>query len=236
MTPTMAALRLDARLQRRYGFLYAAVFAAVLWIAVLWLLPERLLGPALPLVLFGDLAIVGFFFIAGAVFFEKGERTLFALLSTPLRFRDYLLAKLIALTTLAVAVSLVVVITVRGLDFAPLPLLTGVVLTSLLMILLGFVTAAPYPSVSEWLMPALLPLLVINVPLLNYLGVWPEPLLHLIPTQGSLLLLGAAFEQVRLSWGQLAYAVGYQALWIAGLFLVARRVFERFVISREGSA
>ncbi|MGW0520347.1 fluoroquinolone export ABC transporter permease subunit [Crossiella sp. NPDC003009] len=236
MSATLAALRLDLRLQRRYGFLYAAVFAAVLWIVVLSLLPARLLGVALPYVLFGDLAIVGFFFIAAAVFFEKGERTLFALLSTPLRFREYLLAKLGTLTLLAVGVSLAVVITVRGLDFRPIPFLAGVVLTSLLMILLGFVTAAPYPSVSEWLMPALVPLLLVNVPLLNYAGVWPEPLLYLIPTQGSLLLLGAAFDQVELTWPQLAYALGYQALWIAALFLLSRKVFERFVITREGAA
>ncbi|MCK2238438.1 MULTISPECIES: fluoroquinolone transporter permease [unclassified Crossiella] len=236
MSATTAALRLDLKLQRRYGFLYAAAFAAVLWIVVLNLLPAKVLGAALPYALFGDLAIVGFFFIAGAVFFEKGERTLFALLSTPLRFREYLLAKLGTLTMIAVAVSLAVVISVRGLDFHPLTFLAGIVLTSLLMILLGFVTAAPYPSVSEWLMPALVPLVIVNVPLLSYSGVWPEPLLYLIPTHGSLLLLGAAFDQIALSWPQLLYALGYQLLWIAGLFFLARKVFERFVISREGAS
>ena len=44
-------------------------------------------------------AIIGFFFIAGTVFFEKQERTLGAVISTPLRFWEYLSAKLTLLVT-----------------------------------------------------------------------------------------------------------------------------------------
>ena len=47
-----------------------------------------------PYILLGDTCIIGFFFIAGTVFFEKQERTLSAIVSTPLRFSEYLAAKL----------------------------------------------------------------------------------------------------------------------------------------------
>ena len=50
-----------------------------------------------PYVLLGDTCIIGFFFIAGTVFFEKQERTLGAVISTPLRFWEYLSAKLAVL-------------------------------------------------------------------------------------------------------------------------------------------
>lgn len=234
-TPLLAAVKLDLRLQRRYGFYYAAAFSAVAWIVVLYLLPDGLVGPVMPYVIFGDLGIVGFFFIVGAMFFEKGERTLFALLPTPLRFRDYLTAKLATLTLLAIVVSLVVTLVDYGIGFEPFTFLAGVVLTSLLMMLVSFITAAPYPSISEWLMPAMIPLLVINIPLLDYSGLLPHPLIYLIPTEGPLLLLGVAFGQISLDGLQVIYALGYPILWIAVLCLVARRVFFRYVVAKEGS-
>lgn len=234
-TPLRSAIQLDLRLQRRHGFYYAAAFSALLWIVVLYLLPDGIIGPAMPYVIFGDLGIVGFFFIVGAMFFEKGERTLFALLTTPMRFRHYLAAKLTTLTLLAVAVSLAVTLLVYGIGFEPFSFLAGVVLTSLLMMLVSFTTAAPYPSISEWLLPAMIPLLVVNIPLLDYSGLWLHPLIYLVPTEGPLLLLGVAFGQITLDGWQVAYAIGYPILWIALLCLVARRVFFRYVVAREGS-
>jgi fluoroquinolone transport system permease protein len=62
------------------------------------LIPAQLKLTAMPYIIFGDSVLIGFFFIAGAVFFEKGECTLSALLSTPVRFRHYLTGKLATLS------------------------------------------------------------------------------------------------------------------------------------------
>jgi hypothetical protein len=34
---------------------------------------------------------------------------------------------------------------------------------------------------------------------------------------------------------QLLYAVLYQLVWVAGLSLLARRAFDRYIVAREGS-
>ena len=60
-------------------------------------MPHHLRPVAEPYILLGDLAIIGFFFVGGIVFFEKLERTLGAVISTPLRFWEYLAAKLTVL-------------------------------------------------------------------------------------------------------------------------------------------
>jgi fluoroquinolone transport system permease protein len=229
-----AAIRMDLRLQRRYGFLHATAFVILLWIGVLRLVPDDLLGPAMPYILVADLQFF-MFFIAGAVFFEKGERTLFALLTTPMRFSHYLVSKLVTMSLLAVSTCVVVVAVDFGFGFAPLPLLGGVVTMALLMVLAGFITAPPFPSISEWLMPSTLVLALASAPLLDYSGVYPHPLFYLIPTEAPILLLGQAFDQVTLTGWRLAYAVGYPVLVIALLCLVARRVFYRHVVAREGS-
>ncbi|GAB2505185.1 fluoroquinolone export ABC transporter permease subunit [Nocardiopsis aegyptia] len=237
--PTMAgfgsALRLELRLQWRYGFLYAAAFSAALWLVVLFPIPDAYRDVVAPLVLFGDLTIVAFFFIAGALFFEKNERTLFAVVVSPLRFGIYLSAKLLTLTLLSVVLSFAIVLPVHGFGFSVLPMLTGVLVTAVLLLLLSFVTAVPYSSITDWLMPSTFWLGLVNVPLLHYAGLWEHPVVYLIPTQGSLILLGSAFGRLDPAPWEYAYAVGYQLVWIGALALLARRLFDRYVVAGEGT-
>lgn len=229
------AVRLDFLMQWRYGFYYAAAFSGLVWVGVLLPVPDRYLDVAEPYVLFGDLVIVGFFFVAGALFFEKGDRTLFALVATPLRFREYLAAKLATLTALSVVLSFLVILPTHGFGFDVALVLIGVALTALVMLLAGLVSAMPFPTLSGWLMPSGLVLLVMGLPVIHYSGLWENPVFYLIPTQGSLLLFGAAFGVVELASWQLAYAVGYLLLWVAALSALARRAFDRYVVAREGA-
>jgi fluoroquinolone transport system permease protein len=227
-------MRLDALLQLRYGFYYAAMFVTVLWIALLYSLPGEALEVAVPFVVFADLAVVGYVFIAAAVLFEKGEKTLFALVSTPLRFREYLASKLATLTALAVIMSLTVVATTHGVRFDAVPLILGVIFTSLISLLLGFIVVSPFTSISAYLIPGQLPAMVLVAPLANLFGFWESPVFYLIPTHGSLLLLGDAFGSVRLSTWKLSYAVLYQLLCVGGLALLARAAFDRYVVPKGG--
>jgi fluoroquinolone transport system permease protein len=176
MRRLVSALRLELTLQVRQKFLYAAVFSGVMWLAVLWPMPHSLRRVAEPYVLIGDVAIIGFFFIGGIVFFEKQERTLGAVISTPLRFWEYLTAKLSVLLSISLFVAVLVVTLVHGFDYHLLPLLAGVALGTLLMLLVGFITSLPFVSVTDWFMAAIFPLAIMLVPpIVFYAGVWPNP-------------------------------------------------------------
>jgi fluoroquinolone transport system permease protein len=235
MTRAISALRLEVTLQVRQRFLHAAVFSGLIWLAVLLPMPRGLRPAAEPYVLLGDVSIIGFFFIAGTVFFEKQERTLGAVISTPLRFWEYLTAKLIPLVLVSLFVAVAVSTIAHGFGYRPAPLVAGVVLGTLLMLLVGFISSLPFASISDWFLAATIPLAVMTVPpVLQYSGVWPNPLLYVVPTQGSMLLLGAAFDQVTLTWWQLLYAVGYPALWVVALCGVAKVAFGRYVIAKSG--
>lgn len=233
MSRLAAAVRLDLLLQFRYGFYYAAAFVTLVWIALLYPLPDSLLDLAVTFVIFTDLAVTGYYFIAGMVLFEKGERTLFALLSTPLRFREYLASKLATLTALAAVMSLVVVVAAYGLGFDVALLTTGVVFTSLICLLIGFIAVAPFDSISRYLIPSQIPMVILGLPLLHFFGIWESALFYLFPTQGSLLLLGGAFGTVSPSVWQIAYAVTYQLVWVCGLAALARWTFYRHVVQRK---
>ena len=233
MRRLLAAVRQDLRLQQRYRFNYAAVFVALVWIGFLRQVPDWAVDLALPFVLFTDLAVIGFYFIAGLVLFEKGERTLYALVVTPLRFGEYLGSKLSTLTLMALAVSLVVVAVRHGFGFDWVLFLLGVGLMSPLILLSGFIMVAPFSSISTFIIPSQVFLLPLALPLVQFFGLWEHPLFYLIPTQGSLLLLRGAFVPIE-SW-QVVYAVLYQAAWIGLLAWAARWSFERYIVAREGN-
>lgn len=226
-----AALWLDLRLQRRYGFPYAALFSTVVWIVFLRLFPDDLLPLAIPFLLFSDLAIIGYFFVAAQVLYEKDEATVFSLATTPLRFREYLASKLATLTLLACAAGLILLV-VSGVAgrVAWLPLVGGLIATSLIATLAGFLTVAPFRSISGFLLPGSLPLVILGLPIFAYAGWIESPVFYLLPTQGALILLAAGFRSV--SGAEAAAAVGGTLLWVALLAALTRPAYERFIVRR----
>ncbi|MQA77367.1 MAG: fluoroquinolone transporter permease [Streptosporangiales bacterium] len=230
------ALRLEVRLQWRYRFLHAGVFSGVMWLALLLPLPHDLRSAAEPYVILGDLTIVGYFFIAGAVFFEKGDRTVYALAATPLRFVEYLAAKVITLTSLSVVLAVFVAATTHGLDFRLPYLLLGGALGTVLMLMVSFVSSMPFTSISNWFLPSVGPLAVFTLPVFHFSGVWEAPWFYAIPTHGPLLLLGAAFDQKTLAAWQVGYGVLYPLLFAGLMYVPARRMFDRYVVARTGGA
>ena len=234
MTRFASALRLEATIQNRQKFLHAGVFSGLIWLAVLLPMPASLRPVAEPYVLVGDISIIGFFFIGATVFFEKQERTIGAIVSTPLRFWEYLAAKLTVLVLISLFVAVVVATVADGFAYHPVPLVGGVVLGTLVMLVVGFISSLPFASVTDWFLAATIPLAVLSLPVLYLSGVWPNPVLYLVPTQGPLLLLGAAFDQVTLAPWQVGYAVAYPAVCVAGLCWLAKAMFGHYVIERSG--
>lgn len=125
MTRLLTAIRLELTVANRQKFLRAGVFSGLIWLAVLLPMPRDLRPVAEPYVLVGDIAIIGFFFIGGSVFFEKQERTLSAIISTPLRFWEYLTAKLSVLLAISLFVAIVISTIADGLGHHPVPLVLG---------------------------------------------------------------------------------------------------------------
>ena len=232
MNRLLAALRLDFLMQRRYGFLYAGTFSTLVWIALLKALPHNVLAVAVPIVVFFDLAIIGFYFIAGMVLFEKGERTLFALVVTPLRFWEYFASKLIGFTLLAAIASIVLIVVTYGVALNISLGILGIILMSLISLIIGFIAVSPFKSLSSYLIPSQVYALLLYLPIIYYFGWWESPLFYLLPTQGALLLLQGAFQSIQL-W-QVLYALLSGIIWVGLLTLIANRVFNRYIVARQG--
>ena len=227
-----ATVRLDLRLQLRNGFYYAVAFVLVCWFVLLAWLPAIDWGYVLPAVVFGNLVMVNFYFIAGLVLLEKGEGTLEAQVVTPLSDWEYLASKTATLTALSLVEQVVIVWSAHGGGFAAGPLVAGIVLAAVLHTLVGFLLIARYRSINEYMFPSILFTAVLSLPMLHYFGLWDTWLLYLHPFTAPLVLLAGAFRPIP-AW-HWAYGVLYAAAWAGVLLLAARRAFGRFIVARGG--
>jgi len=118
---------------------------------VLYQLPDAAIELVLVLVLFLGLSVFGFFFMAALYYLEKGDQVLDGLVVTPLRVVEYLTAKIATLSALSVLVGPLVTLLVydpaihRGWYVLAVAGMSGPIS------LLGFVLAARYNGINEFL-------------------------------------------------------------------------------------
>jgi fluoroquinolone transport system permease protein len=234
MNRLLTTIRWDVTLQMRNGFYLATAFVTIVWALILaqagaldlrWLVPPMLVG---------NLLLGTFYFIGGLVLLERGEGTLTAQVVTPLRIGEYLAAKVVTLTALALVETLVLVPLLVGWDFNVLLLGAGVILAAALYCLAGFIAVARYTAINEYLLPSGAVVAALWVPLGADLVQWRPALLYLHPLSAPLALIEAALGPA--SPEQVLYGLGYSALWIALLAWGSRRAFRRWMIARGAGA
>ena len=227
-----ATIRLDLQLQARNGFYHAVAFVLACWFILLTRLPDIDWSKVLPAVVFGNLVMVNFYFVAGLVLLEKGEGTLAAQAVTPLSGWEYLLSKVLTLTALSLVEQFAIVWSAHGNRFALVPMGTGIALAGVLYTLVGFLLVARYRSINEFLLPSVPCLLLLSLPLLQYFDLWGTWILYLHPFTSPLALMSGAFRPIP-AW-QSAGGALYATAWAGLLLLASLRAFDRFIVEREG--
>jgi fluoroquinolone transport system permease protein len=209
-----AALVLEWTVEWRYRVPAVALIVTVVWTLVLLAMPAPVARGAGPLILTIDTATFGSFFIAALVLFERGEGALSALAVSPLRFGEYLGAKVAVLTGLSVA-SAVPIALAAGVNL--LMALLGVALLSVLFLVLNFALVIRHRTVTGFLTVAPLPLApLIAVPLVHLTGIVDHPLLYVVPTTGAAAIIRSGLDPA---------ALGYLVVVIAAAVWLARRRF-----------
>lgn len=232
MTRRLSLLALELRTERRAGIHATGVLLALLWTAALLLMPPPAARFATPLVLFIDTATVGVFLAGAAVLFERDERSLAALLVTPVRTGEYLAAKTTALAALSVGIAVPVAVAGTRAHLLVLPTLAGVALTAALMLLLSLALVTPHRSLVGFLSLAPWPLIpLMGAPILHGLGLLDHPLAYVVPTTAGFDLMAAGTGHAD---PPPAAAVAYLLACIAAAGLWAAHRFDRHVRAAGG--
>jgi fluoroquinolone transport system permease protein len=224
----------DVRLQLRHGLYTVYAALSVLYILLLRGVPVDTREALLPVLVFLDPAMAGFFFVGGVVLLERNDRVLAALFTSPMRLGEYLCSKVISLTALGLAASLAVSVGAAGLRFKPGWIVVGVVLTSAVFTIVGLGAAARFRTLNKYMVWSAVYMLPFAIPVAATLAGIRSPLLYLLPSQGSLALIAAAFQQQGPAAATVAASIATLCAWMALGWVLARRWFRTHVIERVG--
>lgn len=218
------AIRFDMLFQYRHGFYLAYGFVTLFYAVVLMLLPEPVKIQVLPLILFTDISVLGFFFIGGILLLEKDQNSIEALFVTPLKAIEYLLAKYVSLSVIAtVATMLLYVLVHREFSFLP-ELLLIVWLNMFLYTFVGIALVANVKTVNDYFVVGVPVGIVLFIPLLSHFDIWNAPFLYLLPTLPTLDIL---FGRGNIS----AYAI--MICWSLGACFIGYKLFLKHIVGKE---
>lgn len=227
---TLAQLiRWDLIVQSRYQILTVLFAVMMVYLLLFWLVPGIKYDELLITIIFSDPALLGVTFIGALILFEKGEHTLDALVVTPIKDWQYIWSKTISLTISAAVAGILLAGIGHGWHYNYVLFISGILLTSILFVLIGFVMVARVSSLNEYVIRMALMMIPASLPLLNLFGVTDLWLWYLIPSQASILLFQFAFGTEWAIW-EMIYAYVYLLLFIFLMYRLARNAYQKHII------
>ena len=222
----------------RYKIIHISILSVILYFLTTQAIEDMNKPIFHTMLLFFDPAIIGIMFIGALILFEKSENVLQALVITPMQVDDYLLSKITSLTILSV-ISAAIFITLlnifSGIDFNILFLALGIILTSVMLILLGFTLVSRVNSINEYLLAMVVAFLgLLFPPMLHLSGLYENIIFFLWPTQASFTLFTGVFNATSLESWEIAYGIIYQVIWIGLLYFLAKKAFHKHIVSKGG--
>ena len=226
-----AATHNDVRLQWRQGFYAAYLLVTALYIVTLRLTPVGGYPRVVPFLVISDPAVFGFFFAGALVILERDDGTLQSLFVTPLEVGEYVAAKVLSLTTIAVLTSLAIAAGAVGPRFDAVMLTIGVALTASLIVQTGLALAARFATINRFMLGGSVATTILVAPLLRFAGVADWPWVVAIPTHASLVLIGGAFG-VSPGLSTIVWSIAWLLLWNVAAHLWARRWIAHYGAGR----
>ena len=215
----------DIRFQFRYGFYSIYGVLTLVYLGLLYALPDAWRGDAAIIMIFTDPAAMGLFFMGAIVLFEKNERVLDSIAVSPVGAWEYVLSKLVSIGLISTLVTAVIGLG-AGVVHSPLLFLVSVFLCSCLFSALGLIAACKIKTLNQFFL-ASVPLEVLTViPAVLWMFFVPSDLFVLHPGADLLMLCTGR--------GIPALALLSLFLWTAGLYLAAVRVVNRMLLSVGG--
>lgn len=190
------ALKADIKFQIKQGFYSVYILLTIVYLLIISRLPENLNAIAVPLIVFSDPSVVGFFFIGGIIMLEKEQKILQYLVVTPLRSEEYLLSKIMGLALLSEAAGIFITLVTYKDSVNWVVLVVGILLSSIFFTLYGFIAAAGCKTMNEYFITMIPYLLFALIPCFSLLGFKYDYLFNIFPSVAGLRLILGAFNEI----------------------------------------
>lgn len=225
------AIFADMKFQYKHGFYFVYIVVTIMYLIIISFLPANVLGIVLPLVVFSDPSVLGLFFIGGIILLEKGQAVLMVLVVTPLRTEEYILAKVISLTTVAVLAAFAISFFSYYENVNWTLLFITTVFTSSIFTLLGIIINANCHTVNQYLLRTVPYTILFILPCIALIGFPYASLFNIVPSVAALRLMLGVYHGIDL------LEIVALCLYLLGvnywLFKYAVHVFEKKIIYNE---
>ena len=227
MESLFALTKNDFRLQWRYRIIAAYMVVIALYAIIIITANNMLPAWAVAIVIYSDPAVLGFFFLGGLMMLEKGENVRAALAMSAISPTQYLAAKSISLTIVALGAVLVLALCAQ-LPFTALPLvLFATATTSVMFVCIGAVVALKFNTINGYLIgsvPLVAPLIAPAA--LNLFD--PLPLYaFVLPPAAQLKLLLVGFGVGSTSEATISVCVVSCLAGAFGSFFIAQQLLKK---------
>ena len=218
----LKALKADIMFQFKQGFYFVYIALTIAYMIVIGQLPTAMGRIAVPLVVFSDPSVVGFFFIGGIIMLEKIQGILQYIVVTPLRTKEYLLSKVISLAVLSEFAGFAIAFATYEGKFNMLLLFIAILLTSSIFTLYGFIVAAGCNTINQYFVKMVPYMLVLIIPCLLLIKYPYSIWLDLFPSVTGLKLIFGCFHGIGI------LTVGIYTIYLVVVNLILFKFVENF--------
>lgn len=165
----------DMKLQAKYGFYLLYGILTVLYLVLLFAIPEAWREKAAAILIFSDPAAIGLFFMGAVILLEKSQRVPCALAVSPIKPMEYIISKIISLCAIALVVAAILAIAANPEKL--LGILLGTALSGTIFTLLGIILATKITSLNQFILWTVPVEMICSIPaILHLFGMWPAVL------------------------------------------------------------
>ncbi len=180
-------------------------------------------------IVLNDPSVIGYFFVALAIYAERKHGILPAIFTTPINLHHYLISKVLALSIIGVVCSLGLTFAIKGMDYGILNYTIGALGICLISALLGIIMLTFFSEFLKFAMfSGLLFLLFIDIPMLQYLGAIDIGFFkYIFPIEGCIELISNGVSGVEINFW---YAYISILVWVPIFYVGAYNLFSKKVV------
>lgn len=222
------AIKSDIKFQYKQGFYFIYIVITLVYILILSKLPKDIIKIAAPLVVFSDPSVLGLFFIGGIIMLEKVQGIIYCIIVTPLKIKEYILAKIISLSAISVIVVVIITLTLDGVSVNWILLFFTIILTSTFFTLCGFFIGSGCNTINQYFIRMIPNMILLIIPCFSIIGFKYSYLLTIIPSVALLRLFMGVYDTINVLEGLML--IVYMVLINYYFFGIVKRKFENKVV------
>lgn len=215
----------DVRFQFKYGFYFVYAVFTVVYISLIYVMPQSWRERAAAIMIFSDPAAMGIFFMGAIVLLEKSERVLNSIAVSPVKTGEYILSKVVSLLFISVLVGIAITLPVGTKNLYAS--VVGTAFGSAFFTLCGLIVAANISSLNQFLTAA------VPIELISFL----PPILYLFGYDSIFMLLHPGCIIISLISGNSKHLFLFAAIlcmWLVALYFIAQKYIQKMFQNAGG--